>query len=257
VLETTYGFLTLKNGVPIGYVLLTTIFGCTEVAYNVFESFRGGEAARVFGKVLETARVLFGSTGFSIDPYQLGHGNAEGLSSGAWWFYYKMGFRPRDPGVLALLQGELKRMKQDPSHRSSETTLDKLSSDYLYLTLTRSQERVLGSYSLGHVGLRVTRSLAERFGADREAGIATCWREAASLLKTPTRGITAGERFAWKRWSPIIALIPDLEKWPASDRKALAAAVRAKGGRRESDFVPLLEGHQRLRRALLRLARED
>lgn len=257
VLETTYGFLTLKNGVPIGYVLLTTIFGCTEVAYNVFESFRGGEAARVFGKVLETARVLFASTGFSIDPYQLGHGNAEGLKSGAWWFYYKMGFRPRDPDILKLLHSELKRMKKDRSHRSSEATLEVLSSDYLYLTLTRSQERVLGSYSLGHIGLKVTRYLAERFGADRETGIATCRREAARLLKAKTNGITAGERFAWERWSPIIAMLPDLESWPPADRKALAAVVRAKGGRRESVFVPLLEGHKRLRRALLKFARED
>ena len=44
-------------------------------------------------------RALFGCDSFAIDPYQLGHHNAEGLSSGAWWFYYKLGFRPIDPAA--------------------------------------------------------------------------------------------------------------------------------------------------------------
>jgi len=39
--------LTLKNGVPIGYVLASGLFGSSEVMYNVFETFRGGESARI------------------------------------------------------------------------------------------------------------------------------------------------------------------------------------------------------------------
>ena len=31
-------FLTLKNGVPIGYVLSSALFGSAEIAYNVFET---------------------------------------------------------------------------------------------------------------------------------------------------------------------------------------------------------------------------
>ncbi|MGH7162180.1 MAG: hypothetical protein ACREID_01750, partial [Planctomycetota bacterium] len=47
--ESVYGALTVKNGVPIGYVLLSSLLRSTEVAYNVFESFRGAEAGWVYG----------------------------------------------------------------------------------------------------------------------------------------------------------------------------------------------------------------
>ena len=96
LLEAVYAFLTLRNGVPIGYALSSALFGSSEVAYNVFETFRGGEAAHVYARLLATVRTLFGSDTFAIYPYQLGHENDEGLASGAWWFYYKLGFRPRE-----------------------------------------------------------------------------------------------------------------------------------------------------------------
>src|SRR5439155_9308084 len=89
LLESVYGFLTLKNGVPIGYVLASALFGSSEVAYNVFETWRGAESAHVYGRVLAMLHTLFGSTTFGIDPYQMGHKNEEGQESGAWWFYYK------------------------------------------------------------------------------------------------------------------------------------------------------------------------
>ena len=38
-------------------------------------------------------------------------------------------------------------------------------------------------------------------------------------------------------------------------RQALAGVIRAKGGRRESDFVRLFDGHTKLRRATLNLAK--
>ena len=126
LLEAVYGFLTLKNGVPIGYVLNSALFGSAEIAYNVFETFRGAEAGVVYGRVVAAVHHLFGADTFAIYPYQLGDGNREALDSGAWWFYQKMGFRPRDPDALRLMRAELKRMKTDPRHRSSIATLRKL-----------------------------------------------------------------------------------------------------------------------------------
>ena len=124
LLESVYGFLTLKNGVPVGYVLVSALFGSSEIAYNVFETFRGGESGRIYGKVLALTRHLFAPDVFTIFPYQLGgYGNSEALASGAWWFYQKLGFRPRAPHVVALMNEELARMKADPTHRSTLATL--------------------------------------------------------------------------------------------------------------------------------------
>jgi hypothetical protein len=258
VLEAVYGFLTLRNGVPIGYVLASALLRSSEVAFNVFETYRGAEAGPVFGRVISMVRHLFGSDAFAIDPYQLGYGNEEGLKSGAWWFYYKLGFRPRDAHVRRVLRSELARMKARPGHRSSVKVLEKLASDYLYLFLGRPRRGVLGLFSPGALGLRLSRAVTERFGADRERAARECAREAAARLGLRSlRGFTRDERTAWERWSPLILRLPGVERWSAAQRRALILVVRAKGGRRESDFVSRFDRHRPLCDALLRMASDE
>lgn len=253
LLESAYGFITLQNGIPIGYVLLSGLFGSSEVAFNVFETFRGGEAGRVFGRVIALARHWFGSDAYTIGADQLGEDNEEGLRSGAWWFYYKMGFRPHAPAVKRVLAGELAAMRRRPSHRSSVRTLVQLSSENLFWYAGRPREDVLGRISLGAIGLAVSRRLAERYGADRERGIRESARDAARLLGAPSpRG---SERLAWERWGPLVLALPGVESWPQRERRSLAAVVRAKWGGRESQFVTLSNRHRLLRAALLRLSR--
>ena len=256
LLEAVYGFLTLKNGVPIGYVLNSALFGSAEVAYNVFESFRGGEAAHVYGWVLATVRHLFGVDAFTVYPYQLGHENEEGLASGAWWFYQRLGFRPRERGALALMQSELARQRRDPRHRSSRAVLVRLAAHNVYYSLGRARRDVIGEVALGRIGLAASAHLARRFGAERERGARTCAHEAARRFGLRSfAGWSAAERLAWNRWAPLLVQFPRVERWSRAEKRAALAAVRAKGGRRESDFVCLFDGHPKLRAALLALAR--
>jgi hypothetical protein len=201
------------------------------------------------------ARSLFGADTFAIDPFQLGHGNPEGQQSGAFWFYYKLGFRPVAPAILKLVREERRRLALEPRERSSPRTIHRLSAEYVFLHAAAPRRDVLGQLSLGNVGLHISRLLGRRFGAERERGIRECAREAARLLGVRSfAGWRAAERLAWERWGPLVLALGHVERWPAEDRRALVRVVRAKGGRRESDFVRLFDGHRRLRRAMLRLA---
>ena len=258
LLEAVYGFLTLKNGVPIGYVLNSALFGSAEIAYNVFETFRGAEAGVVYGRVVAAVHHLFGADTFAIYPYQLGDGNREALDSGAWWFYQKIGFRPRDPDALRLMRAELKRMKADPRHRSSIATLRKLAPRNVYFHLKKPRDDIIGELASSAVGLQVTDYLAERFGSDRARGERVCAGEAATRFGVRSFARwSAGERMAWRRWSPLLLLLRGVERWSAAERRAAVQVVRAKGGRRESDFALRFDGHARLRREILRLTREE
>ena len=252
LLEAVYGALTLRNGVPTGYVLTSALFGSAEIAYNVFETFRGAEAATTYARVLAMTRHLFGADTFTVYPYQLGGaGNTEGLESGAWWFYQKLGFRPRDPGARRLMRRELTRMRARPSHRSSLATLAALGEHNVHLGLGAPRADVIGVLPLARAGLAVTRMMGRRFGAGRERGAEECAREAARLLRArPGAGWSADERLAFDRWAPLVTLLPGITGWGAADRRALAGVIRAKGGRRESDFVHRFDAHGRLRRAL-------
>jgi hypothetical protein len=254
LLESVYGFLTLKNGVPIGYVLISTLMNSAEVAYNVFETYRGAEAGYVYGRVLAMTHDLFGADCFSVDPYQLGHHNAEGLDSGAWWFYYKFGFRARDAGVRRVAREELRRMKVDPEHRSGRSTLKELVVAPVFWHLGKERADVLGRFPLGRVGLKITDHLSRRFGGRRKDGEKICADEVASLLGVRSmRSFSAGERVAWRRWAPLVQILPGIERWNARERSELVKVIRAKGGRRESEFVTIFDRHKKLRRAIVRL----
>ncbi|MFO1316442.1 MAG: hypothetical protein U1F58_12630 [Burkholderiales bacterium] len=255
MLETVYAFLTLKNGVPIGYVLVSGLFGSSEVAYNVFETFRGGEAGYVYGRVLAATRALLGTDAFTVFPYQLGDGNDEALESGAWWFYQKLGFRPRDRALLALMRRELARMRARPGHRSSMATLRRLAADNVYYFMHAPRDDVMGILPTGEIGLAVTRYIARRFGSDRTAAGTACAADAAALCGVRSlNGWTRGERLWFERWSPLILALPGVAQWSRAERQALAAVARAKGGRRESDYAARLDAHPRLRATLVRMA---
>ncbi len=255
LLEAVYGFLTILNGVPIGYVLASALFESSEVAYNVFDTWRGAESAEVYGRVLGALRALFGSTTFAVDPYQLGHDNDEGLASGAWWFYRKLGFRPRDARVLKLMKREEARLRRDPRARSSTATLQKLSAAFMFLDTGTPQREPLGRLALENVGLHVTHFLARGWGSERERGVRECTDALRALAGLGSlAGWTAEERAALARWAPLALSIPGLERWPKRDLEALARVIRSKGGRRETTFVESFDAHARLRLAILRLA---
>ncbi len=257
LLESVYGFLTLRNGVPAGYVLTSALFGSAEIAYNVFETHRGGEAGAVYGRVLAMTKHLFGADSFTVPPYQLGGaGNEEGLASGAWWFYRKLGFAPRAAWARRLVRAEEARLKRNPARRSSRRFLARVAEENVYWHPGADRDDVLGRLPLANVGLAVTDFLARRFGAGNDRGATACTREAAALLGGgPGAGWTAAERAAFASWSPLALLLPGVRRWSAAERRALVRVMRAKGGRRESDFVRAFDAHAKLRAAVVRLAR--
>jgi hypothetical protein len=247
LLEAVYGFLTLKNGVPIGYVLNSAFCGSAEIAYNVFETYRGAEAGHVYAWVLACVRHLFRVDAFTIYPYQLGQDNDEALDSGAWWFYQKFGFRPRDAGALALMRREIDRMRKRPGHRSSRATLARLADHNMFYFVGAPRSDVMGEIPLAEIGLAATDFLAKDRHGDH-AG------EAARRFGLRSfAGWRRDERAAWRRWSPLLLLAEGVERWSPAERRAAVAAVRAKGGRRESDFVAYFDRHRKLRAAILKL----
>jgi hypothetical protein len=250
LLPAVYGALTLQNGVPIGYSQVDAIAGTAAISFNTFPTFRGGEAAHVFARMLAMVRHVFGTDSFSIEPYQLGVGNEEGIESGAWWFYYKMGFRPRAAAARRIARAELARMRASPRHRSSRATLRKLAEWHVFFDL--GPARAAGLPPVAAVGERAAALLARRFAADRSAALEDASRALMRLAGVRSlRGFTRAERVAWARWSPFVLALPGVARWRPADRRALARVVRAKGGRRESEFAALFDAHPRLGRALL------
>ena len=257
MLEAVYAFLTLRNGVPIGYVLNSALFGSAEMAYNVFDTFRGAEAGKVYGRALAMVRHLFGASAFTIVPYQLGHLNDEAIESGAWWFYRKLGYAPRDRATAKLMHAEEAKLERDSGHRSSAAVLRRLARENLYFHAGRERDDVMGLLPLPSVGLAVTRFLAANWGDDRERAERECVAEAARLLEVGRegpRGFSDDQRDWWRRWAPLVCVLPGLEGWSAGERRGLVEVIGSKGGPRESEFVLRFDRHRKLREAIRAIA---
>ncbi len=249
LLPAAFGFLTLRNGVPIGYGDLGILDRTAALSFNAFATFRGGEAAHTFARMLAMTHQLFGVTSFSLDPYQLGKDNEEAIASGAWWFYYKLGFRPYHIGPQRLVREELDRIRVKPRYRSSPSTLEQLAVHPLFLNIDPRRPR--GIPPIAELGLHVAKRLAQTRSTHPEKTASFPEMAARRINLRSFSGFSAGERSAWARWSALLLSLDGIERWTAGEKRALIDIVRAKGGRSELDYVRRFDRHPRLAKALL------
>jgi len=128
-----------KNGVPIGYIECLTLFEHVEVGFNLYYTFREGETAWLYGRLLRVFRQLLDVTCFAVDPYQVGAHNEEAIESGAFWFYRKLGFRPASPQVAKLLQREEGKLRTDAGYRTPAGTLRRLAAGWMIYEIPGSR----------------------------------------------------------------------------------------------------------------------
>jgi hypothetical protein len=154
-LRATHTAIYFVNGVAVGYFEGLSFFERMEVGFNIYYTFREGESAWLYAQVLRLCRQVTGVTCFSIDPYQIGYENKEAIKSGAFWFYRKLGFRPTDPKVAALVEREERRIAERPGYRTSAATLRRIATcNLLYEVGTRDSRAAQRPSCARRSGLR-------------------------------------------------------------------------------------------------------
>jgi hypothetical protein len=244
-----------KNGVAVGYHEGLSIFERTEVGVNLFYTFRDGESAWTYARLMRLYRQLLGTNTFSVEPYQLGgSGNYEGIESGAFWFYRKLGFRPIVREIARLVESEERRIAARRDYRTSPRQLRRLAAGHvLYETREAARRGEWDAFRTRHIGLAVQRRMAREFDGDaghiREASIS----EVTRALNASRVRFDEDERRALSNLSLPLALIPDLARWTGEEKRAVVAIIRAKAGADESRYLRRLRRHARLRRAIMAL----
>jgi hypothetical protein len=245
--------LIFKNGVPICYVEVLTLFERMEVGFNLYYTFREGESAWIYARVLKLFSQLFGVTVFSIDPYQLGYHNEEGIESGAFWFYRKLGFRPTHEQLTKLTEAEERKLATRPSYRTPARVLRKLSEGHMLLELQPESSGRWDKFQIRKVGLAVQRRMASRFGGDAVKIRRASQEQVERALGLSTKDWKEAERLAYEDLALVLALIPDLARWTEDEKRDVVRIVRAKASADESRYVRLLLRHTKLRDCVIKI----
>ncbi|MFN3876133.1 MAG: hypothetical protein ACK4L7_09515 [Flavobacteriales bacterium] len=232
------GFMAFRNGVPLAYGGAWIFPGKSKVGINVFPAMRGGESAWFFAQLLRLYRQRFGVDRFEAENYQLGHGNPDGLKSGAYWFYYRLGFRPVTKALQRIAEREFKKLSSRKGYQVPLKLLKGLVEQGLELVIAESAAPIIDTAALT---MAVQRHVAERYAGNRALAMRRALERLGRALPLGDLATwSADERAALYLWALPVDMIGDLERWPLRHRARLAAIIRAKGAATETAHQALL-----------------
>jgi hypothetical protein len=252
-LRAYHSVFMVKNGVPIGYVEGISLFERMEVGLNVYYTFREGESAWLYARILRLFRQLLGVTTFSVDPYQIGFENEEGIESGAFWFYRKLGFRPTRAPIAKLVHAEEKKIAARVKYRTSPAKLRQIAAGHMLFELSPQKSRLWDRFEVRNVGLAVANEMGNRFGGDAPGIRRASINSVSRALDVNVSRWSAAEQCAFGNLSLVLLLIPGLSRWTVDEKRAVVEIIRAKAGAEESVYLRLMQDHRRLREAIVEL----
>lgn len=252
-LRAYHAALIFKNGVPVAYFEGLSLFERMESGFNLYYTFREGETAWLFARILRLMRQLLGVTVISIDPYQIGHENEEGIESGAFWFYRKLGFRPVRSELLKLAESEERKIARRKGYRTPAPTLRKLAAGHMLFDARAKISSNWDRFEVRNLGFAVQRRMASMFETDPRRIRDESTKEVARALKIDTRKWKAEQLRTLSDLALVLGSFRSLRQWPDEDKRLAARVIKAKAGADESTYLRLMQRHGRMRDALVRL----
>jgi len=254
-LRAYHAALIFKNGVPVGYFEGLSIFERMESGFNLYYTFREGETAWLYARILRLMRQMLGVNVFSIDPYQVGHENEEGIESGAFWFYRKLGFRSTRPALMKLALSEERKISADPRRRTSARTLRKLAAGHMLFELSApNSAQDVGEwdrFQIRNVGLAVQKRMAREFKSDPQKMRVHSIDFVERSLGPRTDDWPVGARAAFENLAILFAMTR-VDRWKTGDKQLAVRIIQAKGSGDEALYLKLMQKHSALRAAVIR-----
>lgn len=224
-LESYIGFMMFKNGYPMAYGGGWLFGNRSLLGINIFESFRGGESAFVFSQLLRSYKQSFGANYFEVEPYQFGKNNPEGIKSGAFWFYYRFGFRPLDKELNDLALKEAEKINNTKGYRTSIETLKRFTNSNLAVNFKNEQLPVNPST----ISEYISDQIKLKFKGDRSAAEKWSLSQLKSDLGIEFNKATKLEKIGINKLGFFIAFCIQTKKLNATEKNKVKDFVLEKG----------------------------
>jgi hypothetical protein len=250
-IESFFGYVLAKNGIPTAYGGGWIFLNRCEIGINIFPEMRGGESTLIFAQILRLYRHVFDVHRFTVDPFQFGADNDEGIQTGAFWFYRRFGFEPIDLKLKALANDEWRRIEMDRNYRSPMRVLRRLARCRIALDLVDQTKARCAAPDLTALGARMTQILGSvRYGDHRVAERNAFNRvlRSAEISRASLRQQHSDPQIRIaEQISPLTLAATELRTWPLQARRDLVKLLVSKGSERELSYVKYSQKHQHWR----------
>jgi hypothetical protein len=154
---------------------------------------------------------------------------------------------------MKLVLKEEERMANQRAYRTPARTLRKLAEGPMIFELDKTRSGDWDRFQVRSVGVRAQPSLAKQYGSDADR----MRKEAVGFV---ARALNArADQWPGKTVTDLavaLSLIPDLDKWANTEKRLLLKVIQAKSSADESDYLKLMQRHDRLRTAIIELGRD-
>ncbi len=234
-LETYVGYMAFKNGVPVSYGGGWIWGQRCKIGINIYPPFRRGASAWIFCQVLRLYHQYFGSCHFIVKPYQFGKGNQEGLRSAAFWFYYKLGFRPANDSIKKEADAEWLKLQKNKKYKTPINKLRQFTACNLEWKINKKS---FPDFDAGKISLLVSNAINQKFVGDRQLAISSCLKAMKKQLPaTALKNDTPYQQEVLANWRLLLHVLGDIEKWSPNQKGMLVKLIKLKQSGKERGYV--------------------
>jgi hypothetical protein len=250
-IDSYMGYTVFKNGLPVAYAGSWLLFDSGRIGLNVFPSYRGGESQYMFEQVLQVHAQVYKLKRFTVDPYQIGNKNSDGIHSGAFWIYYRAGFRPVLPELIELAAAEAEKIKTIPGYRSSAPVLKKLAENKLELVVQKKAVR----FDANDLSLAYASVLKNKYHNNRTRFEQGNEKKLATILRIKNYD-EPKMKFVLQNWAVLLMQHKEALQQNSALKKVLKQLFMLKATAREADYHALLQKSNALRELMELMVRE-
>ncbi len=251
-IDSYMGYVVFKNGLPISYAGSWILFDSSRIGLNIFPAYRGGESQYIFETILKLHEEVYHLNRFSVDPYQIGKENDEGLRSGAFWTYYHSGFRPIREEQKSLAEAEQLKIKTIKGYRSPLRVMKILANSKLELVMQKRAMR----FDAGDLSLAYASILKNRYGNDRNLAEDNSFNKLTEMLHSKNHE-EEKIKFILKNWCVLLLSEEHKLRNTSELKKLLKELFELKATGDEEAYISGLQRARGLKELIEKIVKEN
>lgn len=246
-IESYIGYMAFVNSVPAAYGGGWLLGHRCKIGINIFPVLRGGNSTLLFAALLRLYHQYYNVQRFVVKPYQFGKNNPDGLRSGAFWFYYKPGFRPVTAALQQLAEQEDAKKQADKKYRTPLPILKQFTAAPVELLLHTT---AVPAYDGGDISKAITKKMIQHFAGNRQQALLYCTKQLKKMMAACGIPLTkTQQQLLYQQWPWMLLFINDTTAAVPFTKKETQQFIRlllSKFNTDERDYIIALQQHKKL-----------